>query len=368
MTPKTLPNNFFKDSVFLFGAGASKDAGLPLTNQLYEKLIYEIENGYKCNTSINHKWAKYIKKFYALLGNDFEKTIAVIKYLSFSQTERKSIHVVANFLSNFEKKEIEGEELTEFFKKCWSFIGHQFLQEVLEVKDKNNVLYLENLMGLTAIRSDPIPIFTLNYDNSIEKAAEEFGVKIHTGFDKNRNFYNHSFTELTCSGIRLYKIHGSINWRNSLFKTGDYYGQVSQGILGMEIPYTIFYEPAIIMGEEKLESKGYSLDMLFDFRTEINKTKNLCVVGYSFQDDHINKFLTEWYSNGGDKNVLVIDPNFDEGHGIDFIANGAIRSSSPKTARNIFRKSDHNETNNIFYYKMGFAAFLNSLKVTKRTI
>lgn len=301
------------------------------------------------------------------MGNDFEKTIAVIKYLSFSQTERKAIFVAANYLSKFEKIEIEGEELTEFFKKCWSFIGHQFLQEVLEVRDREKVLYLENLMGLTVIRPKPIPIFTLNYDNSVEKAAETFGVKIHTGFDQNKNYYNHSFEELTGSGIKLYKIHGSIKWKKSLFETGDYYGQISQGILGMEIPYATFYEPAIIMGEEKLEAKGYSLDMLFDFRTEINKTKNLCVVGYSFQDDHINKFLTEWYSKGDNKNAVVVDPGFDgKKHGVDWIANGVIRSRSPRTALNVFRRSDQNETNCLFHSKMGFAEFLTSMEVTRK--
>ena len=194
MTDRTLPNDFLKNCVFLLGAGASKDAGLPLANELFNQLIYEIENGYKCNTSIKLQWAEYIKKFYELLNHNFEKTIAVIKYLSLSQTERASIFVAVNFLSNFEKQEINGQSLDEFFKECWSFISRQFLQERLEVINKEQILYLENLMCLTATRSIPIPIFTLNYDDSIEKAAEEFGVKINLGFDND--LYKHAFEDL----------------------------------------------------------------------------------------------------------------------------------------------------------------------------
>lgn len=194
MTDRTLPNDFLKNCVFLLGAGASKDAGLPIANELYDQLIYEIENGYKCNTSIKLQWAEYIKKFYELLNHNFEKTIAVIKYLSLSQTERASIFVAVNFLSNFEKQEINGQSLDEFFRGCWYFISRQFLQEKLEVANKDQILYLENLMCLTAIRSAPIPIFTLNYDDSIEKAAEEFGVKINLGFDND--LYKHAFEDL----------------------------------------------------------------------------------------------------------------------------------------------------------------------------
>jgi len=365
MTDRTLPNDFLKNCVFLLGAGASKDAGLPLANELFNQLIYEIENGYKCNTSIKLQWAEYIKKFYELLNHNFEKTIAVIKYLSLSQTERASIFVAVNFLSNFEKQEINGQSLDEFFKECWSFISRQFLQERLEVINKKQILYLENLMCLTATRSIPIPIFTLNYDDSIEKAAEEFGVKINLGFDND--LYKHAFEDLKESGIRLYKLHGSIHWKTKLLETGNYYEQISKGRVGMEIPCTIFDEPSIIMGDEKLEAKGYSLDMLFDFKAEINKTKNLCIIGYSFQDDHINKFLTEWYSKVGDQNVVIVDPNFDEkNHGVGVIAGGVIRSLSPNTAMNVFRNSDFNKSNLLFSCKMGFADFLKSWNVERK--
>lgn len=359
---KELPKDFLQNCIFLLGAGASKDANIPLTNELYNKLVDEIENGYKSNTTINPKWSKYLKKFYELTNGNFEHTIAIIKYLSFLQPQRPALYLVINFLTDFENKLIEGEEITKFFHDFWTFISHQFLQEKLEAKTEN-LSYLKNLMELAKVRSTPV--FTLNYDDTIEKACEESRVNIQLGFKNNDRFFSNFFEERE-KGINLYKLHGSINWKYNLLHQGDYYGQIFKDKLGMESPMTRFHEAAIIMGEEKLETKGHFLEMLFEFRQKLNKSNNLCIVGYSFQDKHINKFLKEWYyNNTKDKNVLIIDPNLSTDQiGRSLIAGG--REIAPVTTFwNVFQSNDKGV---VFPMKDSFQSFLESWKFSTKEL
>lgn len=351
---KELPKDFLKSCIFLLGAGASKDAKIPLTNELYNQLIDEIDNGYTRNTSINRNWSKYLKKFYELTNGNFEHTIAIVKYLSILQPQRPALYLAINFLTDFEEKLIEGQEITKFFHECWTFISHQFLQERLESKTEN-LLYLKNLMELAKIRS--IPIFTLNYDDVIEKACENSEVDIQLGFKDNDKFFSNFFEERE-KGINLYKMHGSIHWKYNLLHQGNYYGQIFKERIGMDSPTARFYEPAIIMGEEKLETKGHFLEMLFEFRQQLNKSNNLCIVGYSFQDKHINKFLKEWYDKDSkNRNILIVDPGLKADQiGRSLIAGG--REIAPSTTFwNVFQSNDKGT---IFPMKHSFKEFLDS--------
>lgn len=301
-----LPDNFLANCTFLFGAGASKDANIPLTHELYDQLIDEIENGYTSNTSIDLRWAKYLKKFHELTKGNFEQTIAIIKYLSILKPQRPAIYLAINFLSDFDKKLVEGEEVTDFFHKFWVFISHQFLQEKLEAKTEN-LTYLDNLMSLAKMK--PVSIFTLNYDDVIEKACQKNDVDIQLGFDQQNRWFTNSFSDME-KGIKLYKLHGSIHWKYNLINLGPYYEQIFKDKIGMDSPYERMYEPALIMGDEKLETKGHFLDMFFTFKEELSKQNNLCIVGYSFQDSHINKLLWEWYNKDTEnKHVLIVDPS-----------------------------------------------------------
>ena len=301
-----LPDNFLANCTFLFGAGASKDANIPLTHELYDQLIDEIENGYARNTSIDVRWAKYLKKFYELTKGNFEQTIAIIKYLSILKPQRPALYLAINFLTDFDKKSVEGEEVTDFFYKFWVFISHQFLQEKLEAK-LGNLSYLDNLMSLAKIKH--FSIFTLNYDDVIEKACQKNGVDIQLGFDKKNKWFTNSFSAME-KGIKLYKLHGSIHWKHNLINVGPYYEQIFQDIIGMDSSSMRMWEPALIIGDEKLETKGHFLDMFFSFKEELSKQNNLCIVGYSFQDAHINKLLWEWYNKDNkNKHVLIVDPS-----------------------------------------------------------
>ncbi len=69
----------------------------------------------------------------------------------------------------------------------------------------------------SAVRSAPIELFTTNYDLLFEQALERVGVPYFDGFvGSNRPFFDAAAVDrdqLPTRWLRLWKLHGSINWR-----------------------------------------------------------------------------------------------------------------------------------------------------------
>lgn len=68
---------------------------------------------------------------------------------------------------------------------------------------------------------------------------------------------------------------------------------------------------ALVFGERnKLTAEGPFLDLLAQFRLELEPAHRLVVVGYSFRDAHINEMIRRWVNGDRNRHVVVIDPNF----------------------------------------------------------
>jgi len=309
---KILPDNFLGECVFLFGAGASKDANLPIANELFQLLIdqingrlKEVENKTAICTKISPYWIDYLNEIYKLTNSNFEKTVATIQILSAKEYDLSSPYYAIKFAKkDWPVKNKHGDDISDVFYNLFLFITYEFLPKQLTPKT-DNLGYLDNLMILAKKRH--IPIFTLNYDTSIELACKSNDIKLQLGFEryhKNERFTNKF--ETIDQGISLYKLHGSIDWTMDCRYADDHYSQIYRETAKLTRSYTMD-KPSLILGENKLRAEGHFLELVFNFRKILKNTDYLCIIGYSFQDSHINKILREWDSK--DKTVLIIDPN-----------------------------------------------------------
>ena len=189
----------------------------------------------------------------------------------------------------------------------------EMLRELIEIvwlEDEADVQYLRPLVCTAADNNQAI--VTLNYDNTIELAADSTGKKyyrgledtplVETGFD----FQN--------EGLQLIKLHGSVDWKSKTSRKGQRAfrtGEVE------EVDPEVFrrrmgYEPAVIFGgENKLTAEGPFLNLLRAYEDALKRSDHLTVVGYSFRDPHVNAYIRRWIVGSGQRRIRIIDPGFD---------------------------------------------------------
>ena len=175
------------------------------------------------------------------------------------------------------------------------------------ITDKGKVDYLSPL--LKYLKDTNSSIVTLNYDNTIELAAQILAIEIDTGFDAWSKSGDFLFGD---GKIPLIKLHGSIDWA------------LSDGRIGEEkpLPYQIIqkvdpnskdqrsFQPAVIFGgKNKLTAKGPFLSLLRSFEQRLLNSEMLSIIGYSFRDEHVNEFITNWFNGNVARTIRIINPN-----------------------------------------------------------
>jgi hypothetical protein len=139
-------------------------------------------------------------------------------------------------------------------------------------------------------RDKPVHIFTTNYDLLIEQAFEEEACPYFDGFVGARKaFFDLGAVEneqlLYPRWTRLWKIHGSINWkldkRNNIIRSDEKSDKKGYLIYPSHLKYDQSRKmPYLAM-----------LDRLKDFL--LTPACSLFISGYSFSDDHINDVILQ---------------------------------------------------------------------------
>jgi hypothetical protein len=183
------------------------------------------------------------------------------------------------------------------FSNLYSFM-HAMLIEIMLLENSELVIYLKPLLKLTLNTS--IPIFTLNYDNTIELLAKHNHIQIFDGFSEE-NYFISKWPENE-PGIHLYKLHGSVTWITN--NNNDILKITNKESRNFNIPTLVFGQ------RDKLRSDGPFLDLLFEFKKQLENINKLIVIGYSFGDIHINKYLKEWIKDKNNQLIIVNGEKF----------------------------------------------------------
>lgn len=274
--------SYSKNIGFFFGAGSSCAFGLPnvykLTDEVEEKLDSRLQTIFKS-----------LKKSLSELNSD----------------KKISVEDVLNYVRQI--REITGEKEDRIYDgvngKLAKELDEQICKKIFKIiQEKENEADIEELRKFfswldVANRNYTKEIFTTNYDLLIEKAMEFNHIPYFDGFvgtyepffwpesiEKNINI-----TDLTFNWIRLWKIHGSLNWEFRKEESNEKSKIIRVGKI--ENPEN---ELVVYPSKEK-----YNLSRKQPFIAYLDRLKNylqqgeilFVFSGYSFSDQHINEII-----------------------------------------------------------------------------
>ena len=283
-----------KDIVFLLGAGASAEAGIPTSQDMIRRIedLLSSEGRWKIYGGLYNHVKSAIYYSYGLRGE-------------FGDQVSYNIEELVNTLNELERN--EGHPLYPFIA-AWNFrfvaLAKADFSAVVEFRnlildelkrwmcpeDTSRGEYLRGLAGLQAHLNFPLPVFSLNYDLCIER-LKEYGVEVEAGFGGSGpghcwNWERFEGVVETSAQIILYKLHGSINWKRDT---------VTKQLFSVEQIQTVDpQQMEVIFGRDfKLEAADPFLFYTYEFRRYTLMASLIIVVGYSFGDTHINQILAQ---------------------------------------------------------------------------
>lgn len=251
----------------LVGAGASCAAGLPTLAQLEQAVLARAED-------------------------DVASALAALLSGRNLETALSRLRRVSRFLD-------DDESFGELTKASAAELDRKICQTIMAVIDETHAdLSCFVRFASWAARMDyerPLEIFTINYDLLIEKGLEAVGVPYFDGFiGTHRAPFIAELIEprdaperwaLPAGFVRVWKLHGSTNWRvheemaSAVVRVGSGGGDGAIAIYPSDEKYD--------------ESRRVPFVVLMDrFRRALVEPETLTVTtGFSFGDDHLNELL-----------------------------------------------------------------------------
>lgn len=297
-----------KDIIFLLGAGASAEAGIPTSAEMIgkiERLLTETQKWRRFRDLYHHvKSAIY---FSAGLRGQFNDQVSYnieILVNTLYELEKNEDHPLYPFIATWNSR---------FVALAGSDFGRvrEFRHLILEALKKwmcpedtaeGNYYY-----ALATVQKDlnfPLPLFSLNYDLCVERLGDH-DFRVETGFAGFGSRHVWDWERFEDSGpnpppqILLYKLHGSINWKRD---------EATKQLFSVEQVENIDPDRMeVIFGRDfKLEAADPYLFYAYEFRRYALIAKLIVVVGYGFGDVHINKMLTQGLRDDPNCQILVV--------------------------------------------------------------
>ncbi len=287
--------------IFLLGAGASADAGIPVSS----KMIDEIEQLINTIT----EWEKFKDLYYliksgvnysaGLLGQSGIFNIETLLFV-LEELKQKEKHLLYPFIGSWNIR--FSEVIRDNFQLIDSFSKEikKKLKDWITLDDVRKASYFKHLKTLRAELNFPLRVFTLNYDKCIESNSNNKGFEFNfeRGFDCNNRKWNYKLFDVFPDSdidVYLYKLHGSIDWkRDPKTKIVSYSDSIPQN-------------PDIIFGtQNKLSYSDPYLFLFSQFRHYTLNAKLIVCIGYSFADEHINGLIEQALKLDDSKKVMSV--------------------------------------------------------------
>ena len=181
-----------------------------------------------------------------------------------------------------------------------------------------------------------VDIFTLNHDTIIEKMLSARNIDYECGFGDVCNGCRYAAPErfdADCK-IRLFKLHGSVDWTLVADQTDKW---PSSSVVKVEDGDTwrarnkrgafmqaVEHELMLIGTLNKLYgyTAGIFIDLYHRFYQSSRKADRIIVIGYGFGDIGINLRLFDWLDASDEYQMIIIDPAFEK-----------LKVASPKDMR-----------------------------------
>lgn len=297
-----------KDIMFLLGAGASAEAGIPTSAEMIDKidrLLTEAEK-WKPFRDLYHHVKSAIYYSEGLRGRFKDQVNYNIETLvnTLYELEKNEDHPLYPFIAAWNSRfvALAGPD----FGRVREF-RHLILAALKKWMCPEDTAQANYYHGLATLQEDlnfPLPVFSLNYDLCVER-LDDHDFQVETGFDGYGSKHVWDWERFEVDGpnpppqILLYKLHGSINWKRD---------EATKDLFSVEQVENIDPDRMeVIFGRDfKLEAADPYLFYAYEFRRYALIAKLIVVVGYGFGDVHINKMLTQGLRDNPDRQMLVV--------------------------------------------------------------
>lgn len=286
--------------IFLLGAGATVDAGMPTVAKLTAELRQSLPSLLDVNQVSRPEFAQafdVILQADPSVESNYERFFEWIKLFLDVQKQpyHKLIHVDIS------------ESLIRAMSDLSMVIGRE-IARLLSSREQQPE-YICRLRDFLPHRKR-LKVFTLNYDCCIEDACAAAGINIMTGFDPVSKKWDPSLFDKKRRGINLYKLHGSLRW----FETWKH-ASSSTDIMEL-LPHEchclpsgvikVSPSPQLVLGPGiKIQSDDPFLTLYHEFHTSMHTAQCCVVIGYGYRDNHINSII----DHAIDADLAIIDVN-----------------------------------------------------------
>lgn len=275
--PWTVRRRRRDEVVFVLGAGASVDAGLPTAAQLTAHLRAEL--------SARLPWSQ---RLVALVDALRGRTASLSN--SPPDSYEEIFWWLRTILDNRHFCEMLGVD-RENYKIEYSEIARAsrdiITEHLASSERRGDASYLARIADF-ARDGRAVKVFTLNYDTCVERACREHEVSITTGFagvDRHhRGWKPHLLRDSRASGVLLHKLHGSLTW----------FGSDPRMYEDLEPPDptrpkpTYARRPELVLGPRGKEQPDDPFAWLLNRFHETLKVARTCVViGFGWTDPHV---------------------------------------------------------------------------------
>ena len=299
---------------------------------------------------------EFVTRIIQFLGRLKKEIDSYYSRLSERSTNYEDLYYVASQISDSEIGQIDNPVVQSFIVKVMPDIKPLFISKNYEVKKQWNIHdlawettnYIEDVVW-QVLSSKPtsldylhfikdacqddlladMNIFTLNHDRILELLLRaDQGIPFTDGFSEplnNVRRWNPDLFNCELYKVRLFKLHGSIDWFRIKPKGDDGSNQFigipvdweypSQSTMNQQcgtILERIYCRPKILVGTfnkmlNYLEDIYANLFCLF-YR-HLSNAKRLVISGYGFGDQGINTRIIEWCDSSSDRKITIIHPD-----------------------------------------------------------
>lgn len=315
------------DIIFLLGAGASVEAGIPASAPMIaqiEELLASHQDWNPYRELYHH--VKSAIHFAAGIRGVFNNSVTYnIETLvnTLYELERNEEHPLYPFIASWNSRFVAlagtGFDNVRKFRRL---ILAQ-LKKWMCPEDTSKGGYYRGFVRLQKDLNFPLSIFSLNYDLLVEDLGDR-DFRVETGFADSGPQHSWNFERFEDGGpgpapqAYLYKLHGSINWKRE---------QTTKQLYSVKQVEMVEYDRMeVIFGRDfKLEAADPYLFYAYAFRQAALRAKLIVIIGYGFADSHINKMLTQGL-RGDNAPVLCV---------VSRCAEGELDSNARKLARQL---------------------------------
>lgn len=284
--------------LFLLGAGASVDAGIPISNEMVNSIEELINNhdDWKIYRELYFYLKSSINYSDGILGK-FNESFNVERLLIvISEIEKRESNIMYPFIGTWNNRLLDlGGNNFENVRKFHKLIRKQ-LNEWVGLRSYDRANYYQSFSSLSTDVANLMKVFTLNYDMCFENIVGK-DKTIELGFTKETNEWHQSnFENIEGKHYNLYKLHGSIDWylrEEKLYKSQK-----------------IESEPELIFG---IQHKMTSADPYFYYssvlrNSSFSEAKIIVVIGYSYADDYVNVILSQALNTRSELRIINVAP------------------------------------------------------------